>query len=288
MKIATFETDDRQSYGVVDGDGIADVGAAMADRYPDLKAMIAGGDVAGEIGGLDLTDAPSHSLAEVDLKPTIPNPDKIICVGLNYETHRKETGRDKSEYPVLFTRFANTQVGHGAPMILPVVSDRFDFEGELAVIIGRSGRHIAEADALSHVAGYACYNDGTLRDWQRHTHQFTPGKNFLATGAFGPWMVTTDDIPDPTTLELTTRLNGEVMQNATTDLLIFSIPYLIHYCSQFTELVPGDVIVTGTPGGVGFKREPPLFMKPGDRIEVEISGIGILANEIRAEADLTA
>ena len=288
MKIATFETDDRQSYGVVDADGIADVGAAMADRYPDLKAMIAGGDVAGEIGGLDLTDAPSLSLAEVDLKPTIPNPDKIICVGLNYETHRKETGRDKSEYPVLFTRFANTQVGHGAPMILPVVSDRFDFEGELAVIIGRSGRHIAEADALSHVAGYACYNDGTLRDWQRHTHQFTPGKNFLATGAFGPWMVTTDDIPDPTTLELTTRLNGEVMQNATTDLLIFSIPYLIHYCSQFTELVPGDVIVTGTPGGVGFKREPPLFMKPGDRIEVEISGIGILANEIRAEADLTA
>ena len=288
MKIATFETDDRQSYGVVDGDGIADVGAAMADRYPDLKAMIAGGDVAGEIGGLDLTGAQSLSLAEVDLKPTIPNPDKIICVGLNYETHRKETGRDKSEYPVLFTRFANTQVGHGAPMILPVVSDRFDFEGELAVIIGRSGRHIAEADALSHVAGYACYNDGTLRDWQRHTHQFTPGKNFLATGAFGPWMVTTDDIPDPTALELTTRLNGEVMQNATTDLLIFSIPYLIHYCSQFTELVPGDVIVTGTPGGVGFKREPPLFMKPGDRIEVEISGIGILANEIRAEADLTA
>ena len=288
MKIATFETDGRQSYGVVDGYGIADVGATMAERYPDLKALIAGGDVAGEIGGLDLTSASSLSLAEVDLKPTIPNPDKIICVGLNYETHRKETGRDKSEYPVLFTRFANTQVGHGAPMILPVVSDRFDFEGELAVIIGHSGRHIAEADALSHVAGYACYNDGTLRDWQRHTHQFTPGKNFLATGAFGPWMVTTDDIPDPTTLELTTRLNGEVMQNATTDLLIFSIPYLIHYCSQFTELVPGDVIVTGTPGGVGFKREPPLFMKPGDRIEVEISGIGVLANEIRAEADLTA
>ncbi|MGI9416040.1 MAG: fumarylacetoacetate hydrolase family protein [Hyphomicrobiales bacterium] len=284
MRLATFEVDGRRSYGVVEGDTIVDAGATLSERYADLKALIAGGDVAGDIGGHDLSDAPRHALSAVVLKPTIPNPDKVICVGLNYETHRKETGRDKSEYPVLFTRFANSQVGHGEPMILPTVSDKFDFEGELAVIIGRGGRHIAERDGLSHVAGYACYNDGTLRDWQRHTHQFIPGKNFPGTGAFGPWMVTPDDIPDPTKLELTTRLNGEVMQNATTDLLIFTIPYLIHYCSDFTELVPGDVIVTGTPGGVGFKRNPPLFMKAGDRIEVEISGIGTLANDIRAEA----
>lgn len=284
MRLATFEVDGRRSYGVVEGDTIVDAGATLSERYADLKALIAGGDVAGDIGGHDLSDAPRHALSAVVLKPTIPNPDKVICVGLNYETHRKETGRDKSEYPVLFTRFANSQVGDGEPMILPTVSDKFDFEGELAVIIGRGGRHIAERDGLSHVAGYACYNDGTLRDWQRHTHQFIPGKNFPGTGAFGPWMVTPDDIPDPTKLELTTRLNGEVMQNATTDLLIFTIPYLIHYCSDFTELVPGDVIVTGTPGGVGFKRNPPLFMKAGDRIEVEISGIGTLANDIRAEA----
>lgn len=284
MRIASFEIDGRQSYGVVDGETIIDAGAVLADHYADLKALVAAGDVTEGLASHDLSGAPRHALSSVTLKPTIRNPDKIICVGLNYETHRKETGRDKSAYPVLFTRFANSQVGHEEPMILPTVSDKFDFEGELAVIIGRGGRHIPESDGLSHVAGYACYNDGTLRDWQRHTHQFIPGKNFPGTGAFGPWMVTADEIADPAALELTTRLNGEVMQNATTDLLIFSIPYLVHYCSEFTELAPGDVIVTGTPGGVGFKRTPPLFMKEGDRIEVEISGIGVLANDIQAES----
>jgi 2-keto-4-pentenoate hydratase/2-oxohepta-3-ene-1,7-dioic acid hydratase in catechol pathway len=166
----------------------------------------------------------------------------------------------------------------------PAESTSFDYEGELAVIIGSGGWKIPKDKALEHVAGYSCYNDGSVRDWQRHTSQFTPGKNFRHTGPFGPWLVTTDEIPDPSTLTLTTRLNGEVMQHATTDLLIFTIPVLINYISRFTRLEPGDVIVSGTPGGVGFKRDPQVFMKPGDVVEVEISKIGILKNPIEAES----
>jgi 2-keto-4-pentenoate hydratase/2-oxohepta-3-ene-1,7-dioic acid hydratase in catechol pathway len=224
-----------------------------------------------------------HGLDEIEFLPTIPNPDKVICVGLNYATHIKETGREDSDYPALFPRYANTQVGHLQPLIRPAVSNIFDYEGELAVIIGKRGRHIAPERAFDHVAGYACYNDATIRDWQRHTHQFLPGKNFVGTGGFGPWMVTTDELTDPSALTLATRLNGTEMQRSTTDLLIFDVPFLINYLSTFTELAPGDVIPTGTPGGVGFKRDPQVFMKPGDTIEVEISGIGTLTHPIAAE-----
>ena len=168
-------------------------------------------------------------------------------------------------------------------MICPKVSTQFDYEGELAVVIGKRGRHIARDKALDYIAGYSCYNDGSLRDWQRHTSQWTPGKNFAATGAFGPWLVTADEIPDPTTLSLATRLNGQTVQSATVDLLIFSIPEIIEYISAWSELAPGDVIATGTPGGVGFKRNPPLLMKAGDIVEVEISTIGTLSNPIEAE-----
>jgi len=168
-------------------------------------------------------------------------------------------------------------------MVCPAVSDQFDYEGELAIVIGKRGRHIARDKALGYIAGYSCYNDGSVRDWQRHTSQWTPGKNFAATGAFGPWLVTADEIPDPTRLSLATRLNGQTVQSATVDLLIFSIPELIEYVSIWSELAPGDVIVTGTPGGVGFKRNPPLLMKAGDTVEVEISNIGILSNPIEAE-----
>ena len=228
--------------------------------------------------------APRVALSDVQLLPPITNPEKIICVGLNYESHRKETGRPEVEFPTLFTRFANNQIGDGEAMWRPAESTSFDYEGELAVIIGSGGWKIPEDKALEHVAGYSCYNDGSVRDWQRHTSQFTPGKNFRHTGPFGPWLVTTDEIPDPSTLTLTTRLNGEVMQHATTDLLIFTIPVLINYISRFTRLEPGDVIVSGTPGGVGFKRDPQVFMKPGDVVEVEISKIGILKNPIEAES----
>ena len=201
-------------------------------------------------------------------------------VGLNYAAHIEETGREDSDYPVLFSRYADCQVGHMQPMIKPARSDRFDYERELAVIIGKAGRDIAADAALGHVAGYACYNDGSVRDYQRHTHQFLPGKNFPATGAFGPWMVTADEIPDPSALTLETRLNGEVMQHATTNLLIFTIPDLIVYISEWSELHPGDVIVTGTPGAVGARRTPPVYMSQGDVIEVEISDLGLLANPI--------
>jgi 2-keto-4-pentenoate hydratase/2-oxohepta-3-ene-1,7-dioic acid hydratase in catechol pathway len=204
-------------------------------------------------------------------------------VGLNYETHRRETGRPEEAHPTIFLRLADSQVAHKAELLRPRVSQALDYEGELAVIIGKAGRYVDEHEAMAHVAGYACYNDATLRDWQRHTHQFTPGKNFPQTGAFGPWMVTADEIEDPAALLLVTRVNSEVVQSASLSQLIFTIPRLIAYCSSFTPLTPGDVIATGTPGGVGFKRTPPLYLKPGDRVEVEISQVGRLENGVADE-----
>lgn len=281
MKLLSYRHGGQDCYGIATDDGVIDATRSLGDRFPDLKAALAGGMA--DLAALAEGGTVDHGLDEIEFLPTIPNPDKIVCVGLNYATHIKETGRSDSDYPVLFTRFANTQIGHQQPMIRPKNSDIFDYEGEMAVIIGKAGRHIAPERAFDHIAGYACYNDGTLRDWQRHTHQFIPGKNFTATGGFGPWMVTADELTDPTSLTLRTLLNGDEMQHTTTDLMIFDIPFLIHYISSFTELVPGDVIPTGTPGGVGFKRTPPVYMKPGDTIEVEISGIGTLTNPIAAE-----
>jgi 2-keto-4-pentenoate hydratase/2-oxohepta-3-ene-1,7-dioic acid hydratase in catechol pathway len=283
MKLMSFARGGAASWGAVVDGGVVDLGQAMGGKYASLRAALEGNALKDAAGVVDGASADA-SLDEVTFLPVIPDPDKVLCVGLNYKSHIEETGRSDSDYPVIFTRFANTQVGHGQPMIRPKDSTKYDYEGELTVIIGTAGRHIAEADALSHVAGYACYNDGSIRDWQRHTHQFTPGKNFPGTGGFGPWMVTTDEIPDPSAMHLVTRLNGEVMQDAATDLLIFSVPYLINYISTFTELVPGDVIITGTPGGVGFKRNPPVFMKAGDTVEVEIDKIGTLTNPIADES----
>ena len=228
--------------------------------------------------------AQSFATADLTWLPVIPNPDKILCVGLNYETHRKETGRSEVENPTIFARYANSQTGHLAPIVRPKVSSDLDYEGELAVIIGKAGRYIGRDDAMSYVAGYAIYNDGSLRDYQRHTHQFTPGKNFPDTGAFGPWMMTPDELGPLAPLRLQTRLNGAVVQDATFDQMIFDIPRQIEYCSQFTRLEPGDVIASGTPGGVGAKRNPPLWMKPGDVVEVEIDGLGVLKNPITQEA----
>ena len=199
------------------------------------------------------------------------------------EEHRLETGRDKTEKPTVFMRIADSQIGHQQPILVPIESHELDYEGEIAVVIGKQGRRISAADSWSHIAGYACYNDASVRDWQRHTTQFTPGKNFVATGGFGPWLVTRDEIKDGAELPLTTRLNGQVMQQATTAMMIFSIPELIAYVSTYTVLRPGDVIVTGTPGGVGMKRKPPVWMKDGDTVEVEVGGIGILRNPIRQE-----
>lgn len=279
MKLVSYRRGADESYGVVSDGAVIDVGADLKARFTTLREVLAA-DALGEVARAAEARAPDAGLDDITFLPVIPDPPKIILVGLNYESHRRETGASVTEHPVLFSRYANTQVGHGQPMIKPRVSERFDFEGELAVIIGRGGRDIGQAEALDHVAGYACYNDGSVRDWQRHTHQFLPGKNFPATGGFGPWLVTADEIPDPAGLTLVTRLNGEEVQRATTDDLIFTIPFLINYISTFTELEPGDVIPTGTPGGVGFKRTPPLFMKAGDVIEVDISAIGTLTNPV--------
>ncbi len=282
MKVTSFLRNSTATYGVVHDGGLVDIGARLGDKYPTLRSVLEAGAL-DEVRRAAEGQAPDMQYEDAEQLPVIPDPPKIVLVGVNYVEHRKESGRDPTEHPVLFTRFANVQIGHERPMVRPTLSDKFDFEGELAVIIGKRGRHISEADALGYIAGYACYNDGSIRDWQRHTHQFTPGKNFPATGAFGPWMVTADEIPDPTTMTLVTRLNGGEMQRATTDMLIFDIPHLIRYISDWTELEPGDVIPTGTPGGVGYRRDPPTFMKPGDVIEVDIDKIGVLRNPIVAE-----
>lgn len=281
MKLATFTSNGTASWGLVTDGEVADLGTALAGQYSDLKDAIAKGAIQSLAKAVD--NAPRIALSEIKWLPVIPNPGKILCIGLNYEDHRKEAGRDPTGNPAVFTRFADTQLGHGADIIRPHVSTDLDYEGELAIVIGIGGRYIAREDAMSHVAGYACYNDATVRDWQRHTIQFTPGKNFPGTGAFGPVLVTADEVSDYSTLRLETRVNGENVQSAGLDQLIFDIPTLIEYCSAFTPLSPGDIIVTGTPGGVGFKRNPPIFLKPGDVVEVEIAGVGLLSNGVADE-----
>jgi 2-keto-4-pentenoate hydratase/2-oxohepta-3-ene-1,7-dioic acid hydratase in catechol pathway len=281
MKFATFEINGAASWGLVDGTDVVDLGALWRERFADLKSVIAANALK-EVAA-SAPKAARHPLSEITWLPVIPNPDKILCIGLNYETHRKETGRTEVENPTVFGRFANSQTGHLADIIRPRVSKDLDYEGELAVIIGKPGRYIARKDAWDHIAGYACYNEGSVRDFQRHTHQFTPGKNFPNTGAFGPWMVTPDEVGELAPLRLQTRLNGEVVQDATISQMIFGIAQQIEYCSTFTRLEPGDVIVTGTPGGVGSRRTPPLWLKPGDVVEVEIDRVGLLRNGVADE-----
>lgn len=267
----------RAGWGVVQDAVIQD----LSHRWPDLRSALSDGIEAIEAS---VGEGRSIPMSEVVFAPVVPNPSKIFCVGHNYENHRVETGRDKTEHPSIFTRFADSQVGHLQPLVRPAASTMLDYEGELAVVIGVAGRAIPEAEALSHVAGYACYNDASVRDWQWHTKQFTPGKNFPGTGAFGPWLTTAEEAPDPQALSVTTRLNGVVMQSQSTREMIFPVARIIAYLSVFTPLSPGDVIVTGTPGGVGAKRHPPVWMKPGDTVEVEIPGVGLLRNVVTAEA----
>ncbi|MBM3486826.1 MAG: fumarylacetoacetate hydrolase family protein [Alphaproteobacteria bacterium] len=282
MKVTSYRNSGRDTYGVVTGDGVCDVGKRLGQRFPDLKAVIVAGAL-DEVAKAATGQAPDAKLTDITFLPVIGNPGKILMAGVNYHAHRAEMGRNDSTHPTIFARWPDSQVGHNQPMIRPRESDKFDYEGELAVVIGRRGHRIAKERALDYICGYACYNDGSIRDWQRHTSQWTPGKNWPGTGAFGPWMVTADEIKDPTKLTLITRLNGQEMQHATTDLLIFDIPTLINYCSTFVPLMPGDVIVTGTPGGVGFARNPPVFMKAGDVVEVDISSVGVLRSPIKAE-----
>lgn len=282
MRFASFLREGAPRFGLVVEGGVIDLTGVLDPQVTTLKGATAAGLLGKASGFADR--APDIATADVSWLPVIPDPGKILCIGLNYETHRIETKRPDAAHPAVFVRFADSQIGHRQTLLRPRVSERLDYEGELALIIGRGGRYIPEATALDHVAGYACYNEGSVRDWQRHTHQFTPGKTFPGTGAFGPWMMTAEALGDYRNLRLVTRLNGETMQDALLSQLIFPIPALIAYVSSFTELAPGDVIVTGTPGGVGDRREPPVYMQPGDTVEVEIGPLGTLVNVIGQEA----
>ncbi|BCH67156.1 5-carboxymethyl-2-hydroxymuconate isomerase [Agrobacterium vitis] len=279
MKFVSFTRLGRAGFGAVVGGGIVDLTGRLSYDCLTLKQAILDDllEIAADYAG---DRKPELAFSDVTLLPVIPDPGKILCIGVNYVAHREETKRPEVGHPTVFIRFADSQIGHGQPMIKPSQSDCLDFEAELAVVIGRGGRDITEEDAMQHIAGYSCYHDGSVRDWQRHSSQFAPGKNFPATGAFGPALVTADEIEDYTQLSITGRLNGQVVQQATLADLIFPIPALIAYLSAFTPLSAGDVIVTGTPGGVGERREPPLFMKAGDVFEVDIPGVGLLVNPV--------
>ena len=279
MKLISFLRSGSASYGVVVGEKVLDLMPLLGSEAADLKTVIEK-NLVPRINGLLASHQPDLTFAQLTLLPVIPNPDKIVCVGLNYHDHVKETGRELTEKPAIFLRLNDSQVAHGQNMVRPLESHRLDYEGEIAVIIGKGGRRIQEADAWNHIAGYACYNDGSVRDWQNFTTQWIPGKNFFKTGGFGPWMVTADEIAPNQVMTLTTKLNGQEMQRTTTDMMIHSIPRQLAFISTVIALKAGDVIVTGTPGGVGNKRTPQVFMKPGDVVEIEVDAIGVLRNGI--------
>lgn len=278
MRLASYLlSDGTGSYGLVDGSIVRDASPQLRARYADLTAFVLGRGTAGDFEGAHVLP-----LEQIVLLPPVKL-GKTICVGLNYSSHILETGRDIPTHPSIFTRYPASMVAHGQPLIAPRASSRFDFEGELAVVIGTAGRRIASDRAMAHIAGYTCFNDGSIRDFQRHTTQFWPGKNFDKTGSVGPFLLTSDEISDIDKECIVTRLNGVEMQRAHFSDLAIKIPALIEYISSVCELLPGDIIATGTPGGVGAFRNPPVFMKPGDVIEVEISRVGTLSNIIEAE-----
>lgn len=285
MKLAAF------THRGIDGIGVLNQGTMTGrlrsdPNFPgDLDALIRDESVDWRQASF-LNNAPSYSLDEVRLQPPFKRSSKILCVGLNYRDHTAETSYVQPDYPTLFARFTTSLIGHGAPLIRPRASRALDFEGELVAVIGRGGRHISRADALAHVAGYSIFNDASIRDFQHRTPQWTVGKNFDGTGAFGPVFVTADELPAGARgLQLETRLNGEAVQRSNTDKLIFDVATLVAIISEAMTLQPGDLIVTGTPAGVGHSRDPKLYMKPGDVVEVEIEGIGTLRNFVADEVE---
>lgn len=280
MKLISFLNAGVPSYGAVQGEDVWDLLSLLGAQAPDLKTLIAR-DLLRAAAAVVRDHPPTLKLGQLELQPVIPNPGQIFCIGLNYGEHVRETGKEITETPVIFIRVPASQVAHGKDIVRPPESHRLDYEGEIAIVIGKGGRRIPEADSWSHIAGYSCYNDGSIRDWQVATSQWTPGKNFWRTGGFGPWLVTADEISPNQNMTLITRLNGQEMQRATTDMMIHNIPRQIAYISSFVPLEAGDVIVTGTPGGVGNKRSPQVFMKPGDVCEIEVDAIGVLRNGIR-------
>jgi len=279
VKFLSFEYNGRQSYGALQGEEVVDIGATLGSRYPTLRALLAGAAI--EEAKAALSRATSAiPVRSINFLPPIPEPGKILAIGLNYAAHAAEGGSQTTQKPIVFSRFADSLVGHEHPILKPRESDSFDWEAELGVIIGKPARRVPEEAAYDHVAGYTIINEGSVRDWQRHTTQIIPGKNFYHSGASGPWLVTPDEIPDPSNLRVTLDLNGERMQDGRTSSFIFNIPKLISYISAFTPLGPGDMIATGTPAGVGVSRNPPLFLKAGDVVEVTVERIGTLRNVV--------
>ncbi len=275
MQFVSYLSNGTATYGLVVGDGVVDLGAR--GPHPNLKAAIASGDLMA-LGAAAQGEAPDASLTDITILPTIPDPTHVFCAGKNYKDHVEEMGFDMPENLSLFLKANSTLFGHRGQMIRPKVSECLDFEGELCAVIGKETRHVSEAEALDHVAGYTIMVDGSVRDFQKHS--VTAGKNFVATGPLGPVMTTADEIPDPSQLHITTRLNGDVVQDAGVDLLIFDIPYIISYLSKVTTLQPGDIVATGSPEGSGAGRTPQLWMKGGDKLSVEISKIGTLSVEV--------
>jgi 2-keto-4-pentenoate hydratase/2-oxohepta-3-ene-1,7-dioic acid hydratase in catechol pathway len=283
MRYLSFRVGHRESYGVVAENGIVDLGKRFADRYPTLKDVIAAGfpqeiDAVAR-GPADLTER------EIDYLPVIPNATNVWCLALNYVEHHDEVqsaGRvqDLPKQPALFMRSIDSLVGHEQNLLHPGLSEQFDYEGELGVIIGRTGRNVPEAEALDYVAGYTIVNDGSVRDWQFHTRQITPGKNWYRSGSVGPWLVRANEVSDPHNLRIKTTVNDEVLQNGTTADMVHRINKFISYLSTITQLHPGDILATGTPSGVGFSRKPPIWMKVGDVCTIEISEIGRLSNRV--------
>lgn len=286
MQLVSTVSAQGASWGVLNGDTVVDhrtVDPTLPDTLAGFIARCATQSglqaaVAAKAAGLS-----GLPLAQVQLAPCIPQPGKIICLGVNYVDHAKEGGNTVADYPTLFLRCSTSLLAHGAPMKVPRISDKLDYEAELAVVIGQRTRHVSEADALGAVFGYACFNDGSLRDYQRRTTQWTIGKNFDGTGGFGPSLVTADELPPGCTgLRIQSRLNGQVMQNANTSDMVFGVAQTLSLLSDVLTLEPGDVVVMGTPAGVGYARNPPVWMKPGDTIEIDIERVGVLSNPVVA------
>ena len=282
MKLLSFVGPTGASYGAVEGEKVVDLGIRLGGVLPDLKTALQA-DALPRLAAAVKGATADYRLGDVAFLPVIANPPRIFCAGLNYYAHRAEGNRPETEVPVFFPRLAESQVGHLQPLVCPWESEQFDYECEVAIVIGKAGRRIPESRALEHIAGMACYNDGSARDWQLATSQWMPGKNFPSTGAFGPWMVTADELPPDSDLALCTRLNGVEMQRTQTSLMTFPMARLIGFVSTFTPLLPGDVILTGTPGGVGLRRNPQVFMQHGDVVEIECEGIGVLRNTVVKE-----
>jgi 2-keto-4-pentenoate hydratase/2-oxohepta-3-ene-1,7-dioic acid hydratase in catechol pathway len=281
MRLASYLADGKPGFGILSGIGLIDLASRMSMQSIRELLNKTGLGSASRFAGL----APDRPLDSVTLMPVIPEPAHCYCVGVNYADHLREVqqagvARPKPQQPSLFIRYPETFVAHGGPLLMPTVSSDFDYEAELAVIIGKGGRYIEKAQALDHVAGYSCFNDGSIRDWQFHSSQVTSGKNFVGTGGFGPYLVTPDEVGDVGTLAIGLTINGRVLQSGNTSDMLFSVADIVAYASAFLPLQPGDVIATGTPAGVGFSRKPPIFLKEGDVCEVHIDRVGTLRNTV--------